>query len=535
MLSTARATFLAIMAVAAVESPALAQGSAGKQSGIFGDDFAREAGTIVVRGERDLGRDLFEKVDIPESSCLAAAPEVGADAPGFLIDASGMRKVKDLEKIRRKTNAGTIFVSGGNFMGQKLGKAKLYDMCFFNTDFSQTDWTGFSGSGMGFVGANLNGAQMASTTMPYVLFRSTNLAETDARMADWSYGQIDGGWDGNVRNLNLAAANLTGFQVDCGTSAEDGCPTERRGLTLAGANLRRASFYSFYWPEIDLTDATIDQTELSLDHLPYTDTAKVIGPIVLRSRHRAMMLFPMEAKQLASAEGAAQEAEPCGEEPVGALAVLCNVPGSDAQGLLKSVRQLEVAASSSRNYGERRTTWLATRDGCMEIAEEDTQITCVLSAYRAREAELRAVAGAPNWLTEPGYRLFLSSEAAFATSSGDTGLYGRVLPIMLDTAVAAVIVKVDERGKISARGMTQDGCGFDASNLRYDFDANQLELPSPRRRQAGERLLSFSGGDIAVAAEGLEKLDSCARDADFPRLAPLALGEELLRDIYDRF
>lgn len=77
MLSTARATFLAIMAVAAVESPALAQGSAGKQSGIFGDDFAREAGTIVVRGERDLGRDLFEKVDIPESSCLAAAPEVG--------------------------------------------------------------------------------------------------------------------------------------------------------------------------------------------------------------------------------------------------------------------------------------------------------------------------------------------------------------------------------------------------------------------------------------------------------------------------
>lgn len=92
-----------------------------------------------------------------------------------------MRKVKDLEKIRRKTNAGTIFVSGGNFMGQKLGKAKLYDMCFFNTDFSQTDWTGFSGSGMGFVGANLNGAQMASTTMPYVLFRSTNLAETDAR------------------------------------------------------------------------------------------------------------------------------------------------------------------------------------------------------------------------------------------------------------------------------------------------------------------------------------------------------------------
>lgn len=514
-----------------------AGGQAKAQDGILGDDFARDYGTIVVTGEREIGRDLFETVEIPENACLSAAPELGEDEPGFAIDASGMKRIRDLERIRRKTRAGTIFISGGDFTGQKVADAGLYDMCFFGTNFSQTDWSGFSGSGMGFVGADLTGAQLGGTQMPFVLFRNAVLAETDARGAVWTNGQLDGGWDGSVRNLDLSGADLTGFRVECGTSEIDGCATTRDGLRLTGATLRRASFYGFYWPEIDLAEAVVDQTELSLDHLGALGAARLAGPVVLRSPRRAIMLFPVEAEQLAGVELENAPSDPCAGEPAGALAVACMEPGSETRALLRSIANFESAAADSAGYAEARRKWIARRDACLETEDEEPRTACVLASYREWQAELRGSAAAPDWLTEPGYRLFLSSEAAFPTQVGNPGLYGRVLPIMLDTATAALIVRVDEKGAISARGVTETGCMFDAEGLSYDAEAGTVNLSRivRRRSQPAEPLIALSGGDAEIVTEGLEKLAACPGDNDFTRLRPLALGDELLRDIYQRF
>lgn len=513
------------------------------RDGILGDAFATESGAIVVTGER-LGSNLFEAVEIPETSCLAGAPEVGSDTPGFVIDATGFKRVRDLERVRKRTRAGTIYVSGAKLVGADMRKADLHDMCFFASDLSQTDWTGFEGSGLGFVDTDLTGAKMARAMLPYVLFRSVKLAEVDARQADFSNGQMDGSWTGSVRNLDLSGANLTGFRIRCGESDVDGCPAEREGVVLAGANLRRASLYDFYLPGTDFSGATIDQTERSLDYLPKLAGARLVGPVVIRSDRRAIMLFPGEVERMADAHSgeAANDADPCSQPVVGALAILCAQPGSETRALLRSVANLEENARGQGGYAERARAWAETRDACLEVAEEDPRIACLASAYRSRQTELREGAGAPGWLTRPGYRLFVSSEAAFETASGQPGLYGRILPILLDAASAAVIVRVEENGAASARGIAAGGCSFDAYGLSFVAQTGTLNLTTVAgrgrraRRVPGDALLSFAGGDATVAPEAVASMDSCAAEADaFPRLRNIELDDDLLADIYLRF
>ena len=525
--------------------PAAAQNSPSAPSSnnsILGDDFARDTGAIIVTASRFKDGNLFETVDVPDDACLANAPRLGENNPGFAIDASGMRRVRDLQRIRRKTRAGTIFITGGKFVGAKLKKAKLYNMCFFGTDFSQTDWTGFSGSGLGFVDVDLSGARMAGARLPYVLIRDTKLAQVDARQADWSNGRIDGGWSGSMRNLDLTGANLTNFRIACGTTALDGCPTEREGISLKEANLRRASFYGFFWPETDLSGATIDQTELALDHLTSLDGARLVGPVVLRSPRRAIMLFPGEVERLVeSAQRMEKSAEPCaGAMAEPALQLMCDVPGSQTRSLLSSVASLEQQSMAKAGYAQRRAAWISSRNACLDLSTEDQQIGCIQSAYQARQSYLRGDAGAPNWMNRSGYRLFVSSEVVYPTTGGEPGLYGRILPILLDSAVAAVIVKTDGNGRADAKGIALDGCFFETSGLAYNAEEGTLNFARRTRRRRGritmqEPLLGFAGQSANVREEGLARFEGCSARADFPRMEALELDNSLLETMWDRF
>lgn len=511
-----------------------------ENEGLLGDDFARDTGAIIVTANR-LGRgNLFEPVDIPEDACLAKAPSVGAPEPGFAIDASEMRRVRDLERVRRQTRAGTIFVSGGMFVGANFRRAKLYDMCFFGTDLSQTDWSGLSAQGLGFVGVDLTGANFTQTDLPFVLFRDSKLGLVDARGANWADGRIDGGWGGSLRELNLAGADLTGFEIVCGTSAHDGCPTERSGIDLTDANLRRASIHSFYVSDIALSGARIDQTEMALDHLQLLDEARLVGPIVLRSPRRAMMLFPGEVSELANgAESDDLAADICAEVQAPALQLFCTAPGSEPRTMLKSIMQLERAASGSANYAERRAAWAASRDACMELSDPDQQLTCIRQLYLARQSELREGQGTPDWLEAGSYRLFVSREAAYPTDAAKPGLYGRILPILLDSAVAAVIIRGDEEAIASAKGMTLDGCFFEAEGLAYDPQTGALAFHTPATgRQPAvieEPLIALLGSEADVLDEGLARVGGCPPDDPFPRLEEIELDDQLLNTIWERF
>lgn len=511
-----------------------------RDEGLLGDDFARDTGAIIVTANR-LGRgNLFEAVDVPEDTCLARAPALGEGEPGFTIDASEMRRVRELERVRRRTRAGTIFVSGGAFVGADFRRAKLHDMCFFGTDLSQTDWSGASASGLGFVDVDLTGATMAQSALPFVLFRDAKLGLVDARGADWRNGRVDGGWSGSLRELDLAGANLTGFEIVCGSSADDGCPTERGGIDLTGANLRRASFHSFYVGDMELADARIDQTEMALDHLPLIDDARLVGPIVLRSQRRAIMLFPGEAKDLADIDDAGVEGpDLCAGTPDPAEQVLCQEPGSGPRALLRSVAQLEERARESEGFAERQEAWRASRDACLQFTDPDQRFTCIEQLFTARQDELREQSGLPAWMEQGRYRLFLSREAAYPTSSARPGLYGRILPILLDSAVAAVIVQAEGDGRAAVKGVSVDGCYFEAEDLAYDPGEGTLAYWKPGGRRKPpvieEALIAIEGDGAQVVEAGLERAGGCAGAAPFPALEEVELADELLQTVWERF
>jgi uncharacterized protein YjbI with pentapeptide repeats len=549
------------MAVAALAtaSAALAQqdgagDAAGVQGGLLGDEFAEDNGAIIVIGQRPGEGNLFEPVETPKDSCLANAPRLGARQPGFTIDAARFKKIKQLEQVRRKTPAGTIFVSGGNFVGADLRKAKLYNMCFFGTDFSQSDWTGLKAEGLGFVGVDLTGAQMADSHLPDVLLRDTKLALVNAAGARWMQGRLDGGWEGSLRGLDLSKADLTDFRIVCGTTAQDGCPIERGEILLTGANLRRASLAGFYASDLDLTEARIDQTELALDHLALLKGAKLAGPVVLRSARRAVMLFPQEVARLVEVAEASDAALAACADPQpadGAMAVMCAQPGSAPRALLRSVALLERAAEARPDYVAAHKAWAERRDSCLTLPDADEQPACLTEAYRTRQSTLRSVLGKPAWVGEPGYRLFLSREAAFPTDRDEPGLYTRILPVLLDTAVAAVIMRTDERGAITAKGIATGGCAFEVGGLSYDVATAQLALaarPAPvaRGRRGSRRaappqpaagpLIAVGERTAEVLGEGLERASpNCPGDNPFPPLEEIALDDRMLGEIWERF
>ncbi|MEM7689439.1 MAG: pentapeptide repeat-containing protein [Pseudomonadota bacterium] len=535
----------------------------GRSDGVLSDDFARDTGAIIVTATRLGDSNLFEPVVQPADSCLANAPALGQPEPGFTINAAGLTKVRQLERIRRKTRAGTIFVSGGDFTGADFRRANLYDMCFFDTNLSQTVWSGSSKSGLGFINSDLTGADMQGSHLPSVLIRNTNLELVSAKSARWMQGRLDGGWKGSLANLDLSGADLTDFRIVCGSTSQDGCALKREGLLMRGADLRRASLHSFYTDTLDLADARIDQTELSLDHLRLLDQAKLVGPIVLRSARRAVMLFPTEVAQLSKAAQAQEESVTvCADdmpasEPVqsptqtsqtpSALSLACDVPGSAMRALLQSVAQLEQGAQSTPDYTETRRTWIANRDTCLDLPDTETRVTCVTEAYRTRQIMLRKAMGKPQWLQDRGYRLFLSREAAFPTNSSAPGLYGRVLPVLLDQAAAAVIVKSDGKGGLAAKGVAIDGCYFEQDGLAYDVERALIgfapERPKRRRRRAAppliavsEPLLSIAGRAAVVEPQGLARAaGQCALESGFPRLEEIVLDDRLLSTIWERF
>lgn len=496
------------------------------------DDLGAQVGAIVVTGKR-LGDDLFESVPIPESTCLASAPALGAEEPAFAIDASRMRKVSDLEKVRKRTREGVIFIKGGSFVGADLEGARLQDMCFFGTDFSQSDWRRFSGRGIGFVSVNLSGAQMAGAQMPYVLLRDANLSDVNAQGANFQFGRLDGGWAGSVRNLNLDQADLTSFKIVCGSTQADGCPADRTGLSLKGANLRRASLYTFLLPDIDLTGTLVDQTELGMDHLTHIDGARLIGPVIVRSDRRAMMLFPVEARGLGKASIATVPVDRrCDNPQTSADRAVCAVPGSEMRALVREIASLEGKVSGRPDFARTRAQFETTRDACL-AKTEDLRAPCLLAAYGERSRALRAQAGPPDWVREPGYRLFMSSEAAIGRG-GTAPIYGRILPILLDSANSILLVKVQPRGRIDAKGFGEGGCSFQATNLRYEPASGSLVIPA--RRGSGTPLVTLTGGEAQVLREALTGAGGgCGPTGSFARMREIELDETLLGELYLSF
>jgi uncharacterized protein YjbI with pentapeptide repeats len=439
-----------------------------------------------------LGGDLFPAPTPPAASCLANAPALGSTAlPAGAIDGRTLKSTRDLARLRR-TATGVMFVNGGDLSGQRFSKRKLHDICFVGTKLGLTDWSGFVGTGIGFIDSDLTGAKFIGAKLPWSLLRDSTLAQVDATGADFSRSRLDGGWKGSMRGLKLDGATLTGFRVECGLTSVDGCPLDRQDMSLKGADLTKASFWPFYFPDVDASGSVLDQTEVGLEHLGRFKGAKVAGPLIVRSRRNAAIFLPAELARMqraflsgAAAGGASFN---CAAAQTPVQRAICTAPSSELRRLDRAVALLEVGAPppgavapnappTRRAAGRAarlaaadmaaRAAWIAERDAC-GTKEEDEIAPCLLNAYRARRDALARAAGAPGWIKPDSMALFISSDAPLTPEFIRSELFQRISPVVLDSAQARVLLRVDAAGRIEAKGAALGDCRLRATGLAYN-------------------------------------------------------------------
>ena len=511
-----------------------------------------DSGKRADRGaRRTIGRGSVSAARISASSCVVNAPALGDDElPDGIVNGKEIKNARALERLRKKTK-GVLHIGGGDLSGEKMEGRDLYDICFYSTKLTQTNWDGFSGSGLGFIGTDLTGATLTRAKMPYALFRDTKLADVNATGADLRYGRLDGGWSGSMRNLNLDGAELLGFRVECGVTRLDGCPVDRQGLSLRGADLTKASFYPFYFPDVDTTGVILDQTEVGLDHLSRFKGAKLVGSLVVRSANAAAIFLPGEIAQLRSAMFGGP-ARPGASAPTGCPKtmtvlerVICASPDAELRRLASDVKQMdETMLSNNPRHAASIKRWENERNQCALMAEADIA-ACLRSAYLERRGELAERAeDKPNWIAPNSFALFMAGIGPVPERVTRSELFGRILPVLLDSTQALVLVKVDGKGLISLKGQALGGCSIAGDDLRYEPDTGWVAgggRPAQRRRAAvaGTPVVQMQGDELVVFQNGQgdavagNPYISCGDNGSFVPMRQVPIGDAQLARLWD--
>ncbi len=492
-----------------------------------------------------VGGDLFPVADLPAESCLVHAPTLGTTAaPAGMIDGRALKTPRALERLRRKTPVGTMFVDAIDLSGAKFAGLKLYDVCFLHGKLGLSDWSGFSGAGLGFIDSDLTGAKFVGASMPSTLFRDVTLSQVDATRADFSGSRLDGGWKGSMRDLKLDGAQLVGFRVECGVTVTDGCPVDRRGLSLKGANLRNASFYPFYFPDVDTTGAILDRTEIGLEHLARLRGVKVVGPIIVRSRTSAAIFLPRELGLLRRAllSGGTDAASfDCTLARTVIQRVICTTPGSELRRLDREVAGLERAVADAAD----RSAWLAQRDSCALRAEDEIG-ECLRTAYRARRDAMLTRTGAPTWLKPGQMALFVSTDAPLTPEFLRSELFTRIRPVILDTAQARAMIRVATDGQVEAKGAALGGCLLRAGALGYDPATGWITAggvaATPRSPGIpGKPVLQAMGDGLRVYRDGVvsqggtSPFVQCGPTGSFVPMQRVAIADDQLAELWASF
>jgi uncharacterized protein YjbI with pentapeptide repeats len=225
--------------------------------------------------------------------CAAVAGAVdgaGATLPSA-VDGTRLGSVKDLTRLRRRAKDGRVIViEGGDFSNWDFRKAKLSAFCFRGTRLAASKWGGVSAPGMGFIHADLTGAQLAGARLPGVLLRTTTMTGADATNADLRGGRLDGGWSASLAGLRLDGANLAGFRFQCGVTETDGCPFDRQGITARGTDFSNALFDGFTFWDANVEGVKLNGAEIRLDNVPLLQAAAGAESVTLRQDGRRIQV-----------------------------------------------------------------------------------------------------------------------------------------------------------------------------------------------------------------------------------------------------
>jgi uncharacterized protein YjbI with pentapeptide repeats len=384
------------------------------------------------------------------TSTVAKSCRVGSglvDGTGSVLppalDGRKFRTFAAIAALRKATPTGQIVViEGGDLSGQKVGAVDLSAVCFIGTRFVNTVWTGTNGLGIGFIGADLTGARLHKVIFNSVLFRNATLANVNAAGARLSFGQMDGGWSASLANLNLDNAQMIGFRFICGVTTTDGCPFDRKRISMRGTDLSEAKLSSFAFWDTTFTGAQLNNTEIGLDQISRFEDAVISGPIALRSGEKTATLAPADfmtlRKKIANADP-----DRCATPETPLFRVIC----ASAQGSLARLHSdvdalYRISAVDKSISLPTQPAFQAALESCI-TKDEATATKCLAKQMNDRRDILIAQMLREKPLERTSKALYVSNDVPYAMAD-----IAALSPLLAGIASSFMLVRNDSKGKL---------------------------------------------------------------------------------------
>jgi uncharacterized protein YjbI with pentapeptide repeats len=409
-------------------------------------------------------------------SCRVAAGSLSGQGavlpPG--VDGRRIRTFAQVAALRQATPAGQfVLIEGGDLSRQKVGAVDLSAVCFRGTNLTNTIWTGTKGLGIGFINVDLSGARFDKVVFDSVLFRNSTLANANASGARFVFGQLDGGWNTSLANLNLDNAQMIGFRFICGVTATDGCAFDRKRITMRGTDLSGASLTSFSFWDTVFDGAKLNQTEIGLDQVTQFGGAGVSGPIIVRSGRKAVSFTPTSFADLRTKLASATDE--CTSPTTSLLRLVCAASPAD---LLRLYRDVDVLYRGSAVDGAKppagQQPYLAALEKCVKQAEPAAS-DCARKEMTERRENLVVEAVRVQPLEKGSRALYVSNDTPFVAASARTP----ELSLLLAASTSSyMLVRKDKSRAPNIRASASDAAGnrcaaFDSTK---DKSANGLAL-----------------------------------------------------------
>lgn len=387
-------------------------------------------------------------------SCMARAGSVTGEGSTLPIALAGVdfKKSHAIEKLRKKAKDGrTIVIEGGDFTDYDFRKAKLDNVCFRSVKLANTDWSGATATGMGFIDSDLTGSTLTGAILRNTLFRTTTLADVDATAADLSGGRLDGGWNASLKNLKLDLAKLNGFHFTCGTRAIDGCPFDKQGISARNTDFSGVVFDGFSLWGTTVDGAVFDGAEMAID-----DVGQIVGgaePNVLTVRHRGMSTLvdgPVAMVLAGALSTPGSVANKCASPANALVSAFCE----DKSGQLLAFDSdvVRLVASGAADKRRNAIAFENARNVCLTQTSEN-RVQCLIRIYRVRRTALLATNAPMTWMKRAGRVLFVRNDIVLASGATTQPSWSGVAQVLVRLSPAYVLARVESGKRVMVRGL----------------------------------------------------------------------------------
>ncbi len=387
-------------------------------------------------------------------ACAARAGAVTGEGSTLPVALAGadFKKSHAIEKLRKKAKDGrTIVIEGGDFTAYDFRKARLDNVCFRGVKLANTDWSGATATGMGFIDSDLTGSTLTGAILRNTLFRTTTLADVDATAADLSGGRLDGGWNASIKNLKLDLAKLNGFRFICGTRSVDGCPFDRQGISARNTDFSGVIFDGFSLWGATVDGAVFDGAEMAID-----DVGQIIGgaePNVLTVRHRGMSTLvdgPVAMVLAGALTTPGSVANKCASPANPLASAFCE----DKTGQLLAFDSdvVRLVASGAPDKRKNAIAFENGRNVCLTQTSEN-RVQCLVRIYRVRRTGLLATNAPMTWMKRAGRVLFVRNDIALASGATTQPSWSGVAQVLVRLSPAYMLARVESGRRVSVRGL----------------------------------------------------------------------------------